>query len=325
MKILNCTGDRPFTILNITDVHAKLSYFTEGDPEGDALRYTVSELVNRSHPDLITFTGDMTTDDDREIYRLLAEYIDSFDIPWAPVLGNHDNQLGDAEAHAIGEILASQKNCLFDAGDPDLGCGNYTVGVQLDGVAAMGLIFMDTHDSFRVQLDGRDRHSWGEVTKPQEAWYKEQIAGMKKEGFDSSLLFVHVPLYQYTEAAEEFFTCDLESCREAYFDYPESCIKNREAFRFGVNYEGPSAPIRDNGFFDTLVSEDHTRHVLCGHNHVNTTSVDYKGVRLTYGVKTGAGSYHRGHLNGGTVLEITANGFAVRHEYVSLENATDVE
>ena len=155
--------------------------------------------------------------------------------------------------------------------------------------------------------------------------FRENAAFLKKEGFENSLLFVHVPLYQYTEAAEEFFTGDLESCRETYFDYPESYIKNREAFRFGVNYEGPSAPIRDNGFFDTLVSEDHTRHVLCGHNHVNTSSVDFKGVRLTYGVKTGVGSYRRGHLNGGTVLEIMGNGFDARHEYVKLENVTDVE
>ncbi len=316
MKILNHTGDRPFTILNVTDVHAKLDYFTEGNPEGDELRHTVGELVKRSRPDLITFTGDMTTDDDREIYRLLAEYIDSFGIPWAPVLGNHDNQLGDAEARAIGEILSMQKNSLFEAGDPALGCGNYTLGIKCDGKPTMGLVFMDTHDSFRVQLDGRDRHSWGEVTKPQEAWYRDKVAEMKNEGFDDSLLFVHVPLYQYTAAAEEFFTCDLESCREAYFDYPESYIKNREAFMFGVNYEGPSAPIRDNGFFDTVVSEDHTRHVLCGHNHVNTTSVNYRGIRLTYGVKTGVGSYHRGHINGGTVIEVTDGGFDVRHEFV---------
>ncbi|MBR6806859.1 MAG: metallophosphoesterase [Clostridia bacterium] len=323
MKYLCHTGDRPFTILNVTDIHAKLDYFTEGNLEGDILRHTVKELTERCRPDLITFTGDMTTDDDREIYRLLAEYIDSFDIPWAPVLGNHDNQLGDTEARAIGEILMSQKNCLFDVGDPVLGCGNYTVGVKKNGKPLMGLLFMDTHDTFDVPMCDRTRSSWGEITKSQEAWYREKVAEMKKEGFDSSLLFVHVPLYQYTSAAEEIFTCDLESSEEAYFDYPESYIKKNDAFLFGINYEGPSAPLRDNGFFDVLAVEDHTRHVLCGHNHVNTSSVNYRGIRLTYGLKTGVGSYRRDHLNGGTVIEITDGGFNVRHEYVNADACKD--
>ena len=66
-----------------------------------------------------------------------------------------------------------------------------------------------------------------------------------------------------------------------------------------------------------LSDEGHTKNVICGHNHVNTSSAIYRGVRLTYGVKTGAGSYHEEHLNGGTVLKLTSDGKVdISHVYV---------
>jgi hypothetical protein len=50
---------------------------------------------------------------------------------------------------------------------------------------------------------------------------------------------------------------------------------------------------------------------------VNNWIIPYRGIRLIYALKTGAGCYWEPALNGGTVLKIDGNGVAdVYHEYV---------
>ena len=207
-------------------------------------------------------------------------------------------------------------NCLFEKGDPSLGCGNYVLGAAA-GDAKIGLVLMDTHDSFYYEENGKNRHSWGEITPEQGEWYRDRVSELKGQGIDESILFVHVPLYEYSVAAEEIFHPYPEEGAQRVYNFPDEYIKNKDAYFFGMNYEEPSCPSRNGGFFEVLSDEGHTKNVICGHNHVNTSSALYRGVRLTYGVKTGAGSYHEEHLNGGTVLKLGSDGKVnVSHVYV---------
>ncbi|MBR5632732.1 MAG: metallophosphoesterase, partial [Clostridia bacterium] len=92
MKTLQKLAGRDFTVLNVTDLHAYASTFEEGDVTGKVMRYTMDELIRRTSPDLITFGGDIASDYNIEVYRDFCRYMDSFNIPWAPVMGNHDNR-----------------------------------------------------------------------------------------------------------------------------------------------------------------------------------------------------------------------------------------
>ena len=50
--------------------------------------------------------------------------------------------------------------------------------------------------------------------------------------------------------------------------------------------------------------------------------IPYQGVRLAYGLKTGAGCYYDPRLNGGTVIRVTSDGVAeVSHEFVDMTPA----
>ncbi len=317
MKILQKSPDRDFVILNITDTHVKLSSFTEGDVTGDVLRYTLSALISRTAPDLITFTGDMTKEDDPEVYRLLAEYINSFGIPWAPVFGNHDNENGAEVSEQIADIICAFDKCLFENGPGELGCGNYVIGVREKNIPVTALIMMDTHSFFRVNIDDKSRFSWGEISKEQDAWYRRQVARLKEDGYKESQLFIHIPLYTYGEVLDASYVCVPEESPETFYDFPSENVKIALPDTFGVAYEEASGPLRDNGFFDTLAEETHTNHVICGHNHINSASFIHRGIRLSYSLKLGCGSYNRCHLNGGTVLTVGSDGFkSVRHEYV---------
>ena len=57
--------------------------------------------------------------------------------------------------------------------------------------------------------------------------------------------------------------------------------------------------------FNKILEKGATTHVFVGHDHVNDFSVDYKGVTLTYGVKSSRQFYFQEELLGGTVIKIS--------------------
>ena len=103
MITLKKSDSKDFVILNITDMQMNPSDWNEGDKAGQSVVHTISTLVDRVKPDLITVTGDIANgyaefeDSDpynsiwNSVYRNFTDFMDSFRIPWAPVSGNHDH------------------------------------------------------------------------------------------------------------------------------------------------------------------------------------------------------------------------------------------
>lgn len=53
------------------------------------------KTINDVNPDLILLTGDIVYggyDDAGTSFTKLVDFLDGYDIPWAPVFGNHDNE-----------------------------------------------------------------------------------------------------------------------------------------------------------------------------------------------------------------------------------------
>ena len=71
--------------------------------------------------------------------------------------------------------------------------------------------------------------------------------------------------------------------------------------------------------FEIVRALGSTKNVVVGHDHVNNFVIDYCGVKLVYGLKTGAGCYWNPILNGGTVITIGENGVrGIHHEFVDV-------
>lgn len=291
-------ADKDFVILNITDV--QFGDTLDGPWNKTFTENTVSELVKKTNPDLITVTGDMVwTRFSRHSFKRFVEFMEGLGIPWAPVFGNHDGE-GNSDLNRLGDLLEQADNCLFEKGPGNIGgVGNYVLAIEQDGRIVHSLIMMDTHSSRTYEETGE----WGydHVYPDQIKWYEwviDGIAGINGGEPVTSTLFMHIPLYEYAVAYEQW--------AQGGFD---------ESTGFGRNNEPVCCPPVNNGFFDVIKAAGSTRDVVVGHDHINYSSVLYEGVRLTYGLKTGDRCYHDDSLNGGTVLTLNARG-EVRTEHV---------
>ena len=90
-----------------------------------------------------------------------------------------------------------------------------------------------------------------------------------KEGYTiSSLVFFHIPLQEYVTAYD-------------LYQQGSSEVK----YYFGENNdEVMDVSDHPSKLFDTAVELGSTKGMFCGHDHYNNTSIEYKGIRLTYGM-----------------------------------------
>ena len=78
MKIFNKQRGKDFKILNLTDTQLSNEEWAEGHKHRAILEYTLTELVKRVEPDLITVSGDLSWAGHDHAYEMLADFIDSF-------------------------------------------------------------------------------------------------------------------------------------------------------------------------------------------------------------------------------------------------------
>lgn len=303
---LNKTPGRDFLIMNIADIH-----FSDYDYRlvyGFNAFRKVKSLVKKYKPDLITLTGDQVcTEGTKYSVDVLTRKMDTLGVPWAPVFGNHDAE-GNCDRDFIAEEMMKGKNCLFAKGCPDIGVGNYAIEIKSGEKRAHALFMMDFH-----------RH---EMDEKQLAWLK---AGTEKTDCESSV-FGHIPLAEYKIAYDE-------NCKNGNF--------TKESFGAGRRGEKEATmagePGADGNIFDEILKNGRTKFIFTGHDHLNDYSLSYRGIRLTYMLKTGKGAGNTLGMNGATFIKIGDDGiknvshvtktfgFPVTIQSVNFENGAAVE
>ena len=312
---------KDFKILNLTDTQLASNEWAEDHKNRAILIHTVTELVKAVAPDLITVTGDLAWAGEKEAYDNLADLLDSFRRPWAPVWGNHDNQGGAESINALVDRYLTHPYCIYEKGDPALGNGNYVIAIEEEGKVVEGVIMMDSHDRMPyTDADGTEREEWAKLIPEQLVWYREQIKMLEDLGCRDTTVMMHIPIYAYNDAWKAAFNSGLnpEEIKPENSADPDNWNEGYKA-SFGVRYEGICSYPADEGMFDIICELGSTKHVVSGHDHVNSFVIEYKGVKLIYGLKTGAGCYWKPELNGGTVFRVTEKGVSdVWHSYVNI-------
>ncbi len=298
--------DKDFVVLNFTDIQLNdTEIYGEMGKKSDAM---IKEIIEKTNPDLITLTGDNAWG--VLAYIKCAEYIDSFGIPWAPVMGNHDGQ------NTFGEFYCSYffntaENCLWKYGPKDMGYGNYIINIEENGEVIHSMFMMDTHsDGTWTDENGEEVSGYDHLWDNQIEWYRWAVKGIEAtEGHKvESSAFMHIPVYEMKTVWDEYYDSKSDKFTGAYADGS-----------FGVIHETPCPGAVNNHFMDDVLELGSTKNMIFGHDHVNNASFLYNGVRLTYGLKLGDGCYSEEGLQGGTTLTINSTGSGViEHVYSNI-------
>lgn len=299
------TTDRNLKILQLTDVHIGGGWMSA---KKDSLAINaVASMVTAEKPDLVIVTGDISfpvpfqagTLNNKNAAKIFAALMESLEVYWVPVYGNHDTEAYSLYSREqLSEFYGSDdlKYCLFQTGDENVdGYGNSAILVKNSkDVITQSLFLFDSHsytdgDSFGIFW------KYDNIHENQIEWYKKLVGefnaqnaeaiekgydteeerneALKKFGIVPSLAFYHIP-------SEEYMT--------AWKEYCANGRKDTENVKLLYGTAGESGKvicigIHPDNLFETMQELGSTKGIFCGHDHLNTFSLDYKGIRLTYG------------------------------------------
>ena len=279
-----------FRILVLTDIQLAANPFENAK----ALKI-VEEMVERTKPDFIMTAGDNVSwfFSDLMTKRVIRK-LEGFGIPWGVTLGNHDSEWFE-DRNWNGNQYEKADNSLFEMGPGNIhGVGNYVVNINNEsGESIYSLIMMDSN-SRRKYENGSD---YDIIYYDQIKWYEWVVRNQKDV---PSMLFFHIPLPEFKEAETALAAGEIP---------PE--------LAFGDNREDVFCAPVNTGFFDIIKDLQSTTHIFCGHDHINNSSMEYEGIRLTYCMKTGPSSYSDSDRQGGTLVTIKdgSNEVVIEHIY----------
>lgn len=296
---------KPFRILQLTDVHIGGGPFSI-KKDKKALN-AVETLVKKADADFVVITGDIAyplwpwsgTFNNLRASKKFADLMNRLGCEWTLVFGNHDAEtFAFYSKDRIADFYMKQPKCHFQKGDGNVyGIGNYAIKLNNgDGSLNTALMFIDSNS----YLGWNFFTGFDTIHDDQIEWYKRTVEDMSKDGkLANSLAFFHIPPKEFKEAWDK---CRLGSDEVKYH---HGFVQEKD------NYFG-YPKTKEGNFFKEMVKFGSCKGMFMGHDHLNTVSLTYKGIRLTYGMSIDylayAGISKRHTQRGGTVIEIYDDG-----------------
>lgn len=278
--------DRDFKIMQLTDVHIG-GGFMSVKKDNMALN-AVAAMISAEKPDLVIVTGDVAypvpfqagTFNNKSSAKLFADMMEQLGVYWCIAYGNHDTEsYSYYSREQISELYESDKyeHCLFQSGPEEVdGCGNYFVNIKnTKGEITQSLIMLDSHSYVDNDFLGL-MWKYDTIHENQVTWYEQELKKLQQENggvMPKSLVFFHIPIPEYKQAWNEYRDNGCTDTQNVTYIYGKAGEENAEVYTSEYNY----------GFFDKMLELGSTQGVFCGHDHLNNFSIDYRGIRLTYG------------------------------------------
>ena len=302
----------------------------------------VTETIEAANPDLIILTGDIVYgefDDSGTALLSFIEFMDSFQIPWAPVFGNHDNESKKGVDWQCDQF-ENAEYCLFDQKELT-GNGNYSVAIAQDGEIKRVFYMLDSNGcgaaSAESKANGHTKTTAG-FGQDQVQWYTDQIETLKEYVPDVKISFAyHIQQAVFAEAYAQYgFTNSGTINSPINIDN----LTNKADGDFGYigrDLKGPwdTSKTVYNGM--KVLGADS---IFVGHEHCNSASVVYDGIRFQYGQKsseydrfnclnadgsiTGGYSKTGTSLIGGTVIVLSETDATIKDAYIYLCGGVDI-
>ncbi|KAF2663614.1 Metallo-dependent phosphatase [Microthyrium microscopicum] len=251
--------DGKFKIMQASDLHMSTGLGVCRDPEPAGYNNGkceadprtlefVARLLDEEKPDLVILSGDQVNgetapDSQSAIFKLL-ELFTSRKIPYAAIMGNHDDEGSLSRAEMV-DLISEMPYSLTTSGPPTLpGSGNYYLQVMSHNGhhSALTIWLFDTHS---YSPDEKKYHGYDWIKDEQIRWFKDVAGGLKSSNAKYShihldMAFIHIPIPEYRDAG----------------------------MMVGDRKEGVTAPLYNSNFYDALIDMK-IPVVSCGHDHAN--------------------------------------------------------
>ncbi len=319
------TTDRDFKVLQLTDVHIGGGWMSK-KKDGMALN-AVAAMISAEKPDLVVITGDIAypvpfqagTFNNLTSAKLFATLMEKLGVYWTPVFGNHDTEAYSFYSREdISKFYESEdmKYCLFQSGPEDVdGFGNQVINVKnSDGLITQSLYLFDSHSYINGDVLGI-RWQYDNIKDSQINWYKDTVNKLNEQ---NQLVLEKLGRNEKADIkSSAFFHIPLVEQREAWYEYANNGFKDTENVKliYGKAGEGSKivyCGVGEDNLFETMLELGSTKAIFCGHDHYNDFSIEYKGIRFTYGKSIDylayPGIYKEGSQRGCTVITYSPDG-----------------
>ncbi|XP_030511227.1 probable inactive purple acid phosphatase 28 [Cannabis sativa] len=253
-------------------------------------------MIQAENPDFIAFTGDnifgsSATDAAESLFGAFRPAMES-GIPWAAILGNHDQEstmnreelmsfisLLDYSVSQINPSVEELSNAAKTGKRETIdGFGNYNLrvfgapGSHLANSSVLNLFFLDSGD--RETVKGIRTYGWIKESQLRWLYYASKRSQGPKKCTNRSLS----PLTLPTPPALAFFHIPIPEVRQLYY----------KTF-IGQFQEAVACSSVNSGVLQTLVSMGDVKGVFMGHDHKNDFCGNLDGIWFCYG---GGFGYH---------------------------------
>ena len=325
------TTDRELKIMHLTDIHLGGGWIPK---KNDTLALNaVAQMIKVEKPDLVVITGDIAYPvpyqsgafNNLPPHETFATLMESLGVYWTVTFGNHDSEFYSTYTREeISEFYSNPdfKYCLFEDDDNGIyGCGNSVINVKnSQGIITQSIFTIDSNAYTGETLIETLAWEYDNIHEDQVQWYKTTVESnqeynknliatmensdelMEKYGELNTLLFFHIPIAEYGDAWFEYVNNGYQDTENAKFIYGTAGESGDVVY---------SSAIPDD-LFETMLEVGGKHGVFCGHDHVNNFSIDYKGIRLTYGLSVDYLAYLRisslGSQRGCTMITVNPDG-----------------
>lgn len=296
-NIVSETGE--FKVMQLTDLHIGGTRKTE---QQDIKAFkAVYKLVKYAEPDLIIVTGDLIypdlktthSPDNMKSFTLLCDFFENMGVPWTFTFGNHDTEgFALAGPEDINHVTQTYLKCLYQYRDPLGGRTNLFINVRdKENRILQSLVLMDS----REYVEG----GYDSISEEQLEWYERRILKLSEEQGKQvpSMLFFHIPFQEWNMIYDMY----KKKSPEVRYHYGRIGEKNEEICSSKEN----------NSLLDKLFKLGSTKAVFVGHDHLNDLSLEYRGVRFTYGKSIDYLAYNgiesSTYQRGATLIKIRKN------------------
>ncbi len=329
------TTDRELKIMQLTDVHIGGGSFSK---QKDAWAMNaVATMIKEELPDLVIVTGDITfpvpyasgSFDNLHGVEIFSTLMEKLGVYWTFCFGNHDTEAyakytrtDICEYYEKQQAAGKLKYCLFQRGESDkkdvisddsMGFGNTIIKVKNSaGDLTQALVMIDSHSYLDGDYFGL-LWNYDYIHDVQVNWYERE---MNRLGNVKNMIFFHIPIREYREAWKEYRENGNQNTDNVIY-FAGAMRENEDKVRHDEKTYGVACSTHPDKLFETA-SQHNATGIFCGHDHYNNFSVEYKGIRLTYGMSIDYLAYpgiYKEHLQRGcTLINLDEDGsFEIEH------------